>query len=53
MNGVARDGEGGGDASPAAVVAGLDRAATRAETPCGDGRMIWRSWGSGIGFAGP
>ena len=25
----------------------LDRAARRHETPCGDGRMVWREWGSG------
>jgi pimeloyl-ACP methyl ester carboxylesterase len=25
----------------------LDEAATRAETPCGKGRMVWRSWGAG------
>ena len=25
----------------------LDRAARRHETPCGDGRMVWREWGAG------
>jgi pimeloyl-ACP methyl ester carboxylesterase len=25
----------------------LDRAATRHETPCGDGHVVWRSWGEG------
>lgn len=25
----------------------LDRAATRHETPCGDGHVVWRSWGAG------
>jgi len=25
----------------------LDRAARRWETPCGDGTMVWRGWGSG------
>ncbi len=32
---------------PAAVVAELDGRARRFETPCGDGSMVWRSWGSG------
>lgn len=32
---------------PAAVVAELDRRARRFETACGDGSMVWRSWGSG------
>jgi pimeloyl-ACP methyl ester carboxylesterase len=32
---------------PAAVVAALDGRARRFETPCGDGMMVWRSWGSG------
>ncbi len=25
----------------------LDRAARRHETPCGDGRLVWREWGAG------
>jgi 2-hydroxy-6-oxonona-2,4-dienedioate hydrolase len=28
-------------------VADLESTATRHETPCGDGTMVWRSWGSG------
>jgi pimeloyl-ACP methyl ester carboxylesterase len=30
-----------------AFVAGIAAEAERAETPCGDGTMVWRSWGSG------
>lgn len=33
-------------ALPQAVQA-LDAQARRIETPCGDGRMVWRSWGEG------
>jgi pimeloyl-ACP methyl ester carboxylesterase len=29
------------------VVADLDRRARRFDTPCGDGSMVWRAWGSG------
>lgn len=29
------------------LLATLDRAAERIETPCGEGRMVWRAWGSG------
>ena len=32
---------------PAALVAALDEKATRHETPCGDGVIVWRQWGSG------
>jgi pimeloyl-ACP methyl ester carboxylesterase len=28
-----------------AIVSNLDAAAQRTETPCGDGVMVWRSWG--------
>lgn len=35
------------DSDPAAVVAELESRARRFETPCGDGSMVWRSWGSG------
>jgi pimeloyl-ACP methyl ester carboxylesterase len=35
------------DSDPAAVVAELDGRARRFETPCGDGAMVWRAWGSG------
>src|SRR5262249_13061981 len=34
--------------SPAAIVAALDARATRIETPCGSGSMIWRRWGPGF-----
>ena len=30
-----------------ADLAALEAVATRHETPCGDGKMIWRSWGEG------
>jgi len=33
--------------SPEAVVADFERRAARYETPCGDGTMVWRTWGSG------
>jgi pimeloyl-ACP methyl ester carboxylesterase len=29
------------------VIADLDGRATRIETPCGDGVMVWRAWGAG------
>ena len=32
---------------PAEIVAGLERAARRIETPCGAGNMVWRQWGAG------
>jgi len=32
------------DLGPAAVVAALEAAADRLETPCGDGSMIWHRW---------
>jgi pimeloyl-ACP methyl ester carboxylesterase len=35
------------NAEPAAVVAEFERRARRYETPCGDGAMVWRAWGSG------
>lgn len=34
-------------ATPQAIVEGLLAAATVHETPCGEGRMVWRSWGAG------
>jgi len=34
-------------ADPAAIVAGFERRARRFETPCGDGSIVWRAWGSG------
>ena len=30
-----------------AFVEGVAREAERFETPCGDGKLVWRSWGSG------
>src|SRR5579872_3640138 len=33
--------------SPEAIVEEIESAATRLETPCGDGSMVWRRWGSG------
>jgi pimeloyl-ACP methyl ester carboxylesterase len=33
--------------SPEAMLARLDGAARRFETPCGEGRMVWRVWGEG------
>jgi pimeloyl-ACP methyl ester carboxylesterase len=33
--------------APEAFVARLDAAARHMETPCGDGRMVWRMWGHG------
>lgn len=32
---------------PATIVAAMAARARRFETPCGDGSMVWRSWGSG------
>lgn len=37
----------GGESGPAAFLAALEARATRVETPCGDGVMIWRIWGEG------
>ena len=34
-------------ASPAEVVAALEHASQRIETPCGEGTMAWRRWGTG------
>lgn len=35
------------DVDPAAAVADFERRARRFETPCGEGSLIWRAWGSG------
>ena len=35
------------DQGSAAFLDRLERAAKRTETPCGDGMMVWRSWGDG------
>src|SRR5689334_8705655 len=35
------------DDDPLAFVRDLNAQAQRTETPCGDGTMIWRSWGEG------
>jgi pimeloyl-ACP methyl ester carboxylesterase len=32
---------------PAATVAAIEAHCTRYETPCGNGRMVWRRWGEG------
>jgi pimeloyl-ACP methyl ester carboxylesterase len=32
---------------PAAIVAAYEAQARRHETPCGDGSIVWRSWGAG------
>jgi len=32
---------------PQAVLARMEHAARRIETPCGDGHMVWRVWGEG------
>jgi pimeloyl-ACP methyl ester carboxylesterase len=32
---------------PAVFLDRLERTAVRTETPCGDGTMVWRSWGEG------
>lgn len=33
--------------APDAAVRELDASARRSESPCGDGSMVWRSWGNG------
>jgi pimeloyl-ACP methyl ester carboxylesterase len=33
--------------APEALLARIDAAARRIETPCGDGTMVWRVWGEG------
>jgi pimeloyl-ACP methyl ester carboxylesterase len=33
--------------APQEIVARLDAASRRVATPCGDGMMVWRSWGDG------
>ncbi len=35
------------DADPAAIVDALARTARKVRTPCGDGAMVWRVWGTG------
>ena len=35
------------DVESAAIVADFERRARRFETPCGDGSLVWRAWGSG------
>jgi pimeloyl-ACP methyl ester carboxylesterase len=34
-------------AAPQDVIASFERRARRIETPCGDGSLVWRVWGSG------
>ncbi|MEJ1979134.1 MAG: alpha/beta fold hydrolase [Acetobacteraceae bacterium] len=36
-----------GTAADLAVLNSLDQAAAHATTPCGPGKMVWRSWGEG------
>lgn len=38
------------NATPEAIVNDLDRKAERLTTPCGDGRMVWRRWGTGARY---
>jgi pimeloyl-ACP methyl ester carboxylesterase len=38
--------------TPEALLARLDAAARRVETPCGEGSMVWRLWGEDRGAAG-
>jgi pimeloyl-ACP methyl ester carboxylesterase len=33
--------------APDAIVDGIERQAERFESPCGEGRMVWRAWGAG------
>jgi len=33
--------------TPVTLLARMERASQRIETPCGDGHMVWRSWGEG------
>jgi len=40
-------GEATAGAEPAAIVAALEASAQTFNTPCGNGSMIWRRWGSG------
>ena len=35
------------EAGPTAFLNRLEAAAWRTETPCGNGTMVWRSWGEG------
>ena len=35
------------DAEPPAIVADFECRARRFETPCGNGSLVWRTWGSG------
>jgi pimeloyl-ACP methyl ester carboxylesterase len=36
------------DAESAALVADFERRARRVETPCGEGSIVWRTWGKGL-----
>jgi len=35
------------ETDPGVIVASFERRAKRLETPCGEGTMVWHSWGSG------
>jgi pimeloyl-ACP methyl ester carboxylesterase len=39
--------------APGALIARIDAAARRVETPCGEGHMVWRLWGPEVGEAEP
>jgi 2-hydroxy-6-oxonona-2,4-dienedioate hydrolase len=43
----ARYGDAAAGAEPAAIVAALEESAQKFKTPCGNGTMVWRVWGSG------
>ena len=34
--------------APEEIVADFEARARRFETPCGEGRMVWRAWGEGL-----
>lgn len=42
-----RSRQAGAAPAPAAIVDALDHSAKKLRTPCGDGSMVWRVWGSG------
>jgi pimeloyl-ACP methyl ester carboxylesterase len=46
-NNIDIDSRSEGVAEPLAPVRQLDAQSVRSESPCGDGSMVWRSWGSG------
>jgi pimeloyl-ACP methyl ester carboxylesterase len=44
---IEMDGRSEGAMGSAGTLSRLDAEAQRAESPCGDGTMVWRSWGAG------